>query len=354
MVSAAHGPFSEVQHTPLDWIRQRTSLSPPSLTTAGRLSLRSSMASYANGEASASSSRQPVLRARARDVRTVASLLRPIAFTSICQVTISEPGLQIVTELNGVLQATAYIGCGMFDEFVYAPEPRDVPDDDEEEGIAVSTFDVSLSTWLSCLNIYGTAAGNFSSASSSDKDAGRQGVLAREPDFRRAPFARGKTVVEMTYAGVGHPLTLEIKDEKVTSRCELATFETNTTVISDMPYLAERTVGQVIMHSKQLTEALMSIDTSSRHVTFAFIDDPSRGGFTAGNDDRPPRTPIRAPAGGSRTVHVPPSSEMDTSDAADLFDTRAAYRAHRGSEMMRISAVGDTGSTEVSFVFYAL
>jgi len=152
---------------------------------------------------------EPVLRAKARDVRTVASLLRPIALTKFCQVNVSEAGLQIVTELNGVLQATAYIGSGLFDEYQYNPSAEDLYDlEDEESGpdnhTPITTFDLSLETWLQCLNIYNTAAGVVTNPSNSSKVA-----AGRDSDVRKTPFVRGRTVVEMTYAGKGEPMILE-------------------------------------------------------------------------------------------------------------------------------------------------
>lgn len=148
----------------------------------------------------------PVLKAKARDVRTVASLLRPISLTKICQVNVSEAGLQVVTEINGVLQANAYIGAGLFDEYTYNPPQEDIDafEDDVIGSAIVTTFDVSLETWLQCLNIYNTAAGVVTNSSNSSKMS-----IARESDMRRAPFMRGRTVVEMIYMGRGHPLILE-------------------------------------------------------------------------------------------------------------------------------------------------
>lgn len=151
----------------------------------------------------------PVLKAKARDVRTVASLLRPISLTKICQVNVSEAGLQVVTEINGVLQANAYIGAGLFDEYTYTPPQEDIDalEEDESDLIGsaiVTTFDVSLETWLQCLNIYNTAAGVVTNSSSNNKMA-----MTRDLDMRRAPFMRGRTVVEMIYMGRGHPLILE-------------------------------------------------------------------------------------------------------------------------------------------------
>lgn len=151
----------------------------------------------------------PVLRAKARDVRTVASLLRPIALTKICQVNVSDAGLQVVTEINGVLQANAYIGSGLFDEYIYNPPAEDIHEwEDDETGLdsqaTITTFDVSLETWLQCLNIYNTAAGVVTNPSNNGKMAN-----GRDTDVRKTPFVRGHTVVDMIYAGRGHPLILE-------------------------------------------------------------------------------------------------------------------------------------------------
>lgn len=126
-----------------------------------------------------------------------------------------------------------------------------------------------------------------------------------------------------------------IKDGNVTTRCELATFFQGELEVTEMPFSNDRVVGQVIITSKRLTEALLSIDNSCRNVTFEFMDD-SR------NATGLPQTPPRNNA--STTI----PTMIDEDDGHEIADTRRMYEDEVGKEMMRITAEGDHGSVEVS------
>lgn len=301
---------------------------------------------------------EPVIRARLNDARILASLLRPIAFTKFCQVIVSSAGLQVVTELNGVIQATAYVGRALFDEFDFKPSTDEsrgngfddtFASDDDEPPVAI--IDVSLERWLMCLNIYGQTSGIFPTAYKGTRgEAQTYGVAGREQEsMRRTPFSRAKTAVDMVYVGHGHPLSMIIKHGEVVSKCELATFVSETSVISDMPYVAERTVGQIIMSSKELTEALMSIDSSSREITIAFIDGQASQNLTL-SATQAPQTPSRRGRHLNTTTLAMGDEQSRDMREGDLLDTRTTDDAgDAGEQMMRISAIGDNGSTELDF-----
>lgn len=139
---------------------------------------------------------------------------------------------------------------------------------------------------------------------------------------------------------------LRIKDGKVTTRCELATYFTGELEVTEIPFLSERVVGQVIITSKRLTEALLSIDNSCRNVTFEFIADIR-------NRDRStsalPQTPTRRNRQSYNASTTIPTM-IDEDDGQEVADTRRMYEDEIGKEMMRITAEGDHGSVEVSLI----
>ena len=142
------------------------------------------------------------------------------------------------------------------------------------------------------------------------------------------------------------------------TRCELATFEANTALITDMPFLSDRVVGQVIMASKDLTEVLQSIDTSSKHVSISFqvasqlssARLPSKGEKGQSGEDT--ITSLADPVSVSDSTHAGAASmilataESEDEEVAPPRISRAAASV----PMMMIQSEGDSGSTQVSKV----
>lgn len=130
----------------------------------------------------------------------------------LCQVTLSTMGIQVITEVNGVLQATAYLSSGLFAEFSYnAPQAdldavlEDQTDGGEQQPTTV--FELSLSDLLVCLNIYGNAGISVpGKAKESDEEAARRKERERMASIRGESLA---TQMRLLYAGSGSPLILE-------------------------------------------------------------------------------------------------------------------------------------------------
>jgi hypothetical protein len=159
----------------------------------------------------------------------MAVMLRAIAFTPVgsimscgrlvlltlydeqlCQVTISAMGIQVITEVNGVLQATAYLSSGLFAEYHYNPAQQDIDIDDldaDDSQLSTTVFELSLSDLLVCLNIYGNAGISVpGKAKESDEDAARRRERERMANIRGESLA---TEMRLQYAGSGSPLILE-------------------------------------------------------------------------------------------------------------------------------------------------
>lgn len=130
----------------------------------------------------------------------------------------------------------------------------------------------------------------------------------------------------------------------MTTRCELATYLPGELEVTEMKFLSVRVVGSVIITSKRLTEALLSIDNSCRNVSFEFISDNR-------NHDRSfstlPQTPTRQGRQRYNESSTIPTM-LDEDDGQEIADTRRMYENEIGNEMMRITAEGDHGSVEVS------
>lgn len=254
--------------------------------------------------------------------------------------------------------ATAFVGYQLFDVYTYSPPPEDLSapggnsreaDEDDGDELPASIFEVNLLTWLACLNIYGTAGLATGTPGTGSLGKGRVGgsgdayggVGGDDGETRRQPFSRaGQTFVEMSYGAKGQPLVLELKEGKVSTRCELSTSEDSMS-ISEMPYVSERTENQIIMQSKDLTEAFLSIDASSRLVSISFHDPPPWRPKRPGSSLHPRQTPRRGAAGAAST--------LDTTADDEEEDREAGVAAQNNVAMMRIRASGDLGSTELDF-----
>jgi hypothetical protein len=126
----------------------------------------------------------------------------------LCQVAIGEYGLQVITQVNGVLQATAYLSAGLFNSYAYHPQQRDIDEVcDDDESAPSSSFETSLNDLLVCLNIYGNA-GLSLPGKSKEKE---EDAMVRKEREKRASLNGDDLSTEMKvlYEGRGYPLILE-------------------------------------------------------------------------------------------------------------------------------------------------
>ncbi|CAO1614653.1 unnamed protein product [Sympodiomycopsis kandeliae] len=241
------------------------------------------------GTTSRSRSRLDVLRAEIDDVRVLGALLRPIAFAAVANFSISDAGIQVTTEADRSVQAVAYISCSLFSQFAFDPSIG-------TEGVSSThtsnltsldaelpslDFDLNLHTLLECINIFGGAPpGNTLSgkgAFSSNKEARSNKPWSRSVDAaddrddaaqpgrftasRPGEESLRATSMRIRWRGIGYPIILLLEEADVTTRCELATFESKDT--NNLSYYHQDTQSQCILSSDYLYDALQSIDQSS-------------------------------------------------------------------------------------------
>jgi hypothetical protein len=140
-----------------------------------------------------------------------------------------------------------------------------------------------------------------------------------------------------------------LHEGKTSTRCELATFIANTALITEMEFMNEHVLGQVIMASKDLTEALQSIDNSTKEVTFSFLHSTRQA---IKQRQRHSIAPSQDPGG--RQMRGASSIILSTAEEDEEDDERYSHQDRNGVDgndtiqMMRIRAEGVSGSTEVS------
>lgn len=136
----------------------------------------------------------------------------------LCQVTASGYGLQVITEVNGVLQATAYLSSGLFAEYEYnAPQEDMELVDDSELDAPSSIFETSLSDLLVCLNIYGNAGISVpGKAKESEEESARRRERERQALLKGVHL---DTELRLLYEGRGSPLILQCVAAGENSTC---------------------------------------------------------------------------------------------------------------------------------------
>lgn len=244
------------------------------------------------------SARRDVLRAQVYDVKTLAALLRPISFSAVANVTVSEAGLKVTTEIDRSVQAVAYVSSSIFEQFDFelltdASRTANYSQDDELDVEPPSLdFDISLHTLLECLNVFGGAPTSTLSswqqnkAGFSSSNFGRRDPIATgsrwardqdptQPDVeRRTGYGLPKsneqaaTTMRLRWRGLGNPLILLLEESQVVTRCELATYEPAQTM--ELGFNHSDTRAQAILASSYLLDALQSIDGGCDKVTLLF------------------------------------------------------------------------------------
>lgn len=135
-----------------------------------------------------------------------------------------------------------------------------------------------------------------------------------------------------------------------------------------MSFLSDQLVGQVIMQSKDITEALQSIDTSTKEVTFSFLNNtvkkkssksnndysfnnkkrtiPINNGAAGGDNYRGGGSGLQSSSRGGSSSIIFSTADDDSDDESDQDQRRVRNEEH--IQMMRIKSQSDSGSTEVS------
>lgn len=167
-------------------------------------------------------------------------------------------------------------------------------------------------------------------------------------------------------------LPQRLQEGSTKTRCELTTYIANTALLSEMTFLSDEVVGSVIMQSKDLMEAIQSIDTSTKQVTFSFLNNlvKQKRANNSSFNEITRRNPIngagenanRGADGG--VVHSSTRggyssivfSTVDDDDDSDGGQDGVHGRVKNGEyteniQMLRIKSQGDSGSSEVSFFF---
>ncbi|EIN08008.1 Rad1-domain-containing protein [Punctularia strigosozonata HHB-11173 SS5] len=289
-------------------------------------------------QAQAQNDPPPILAASVHDVRYFASIMRGINFSNRATLTARETGLTIHVEEARTLLATAYIFAGMFDEYQYSPDvaaPPSQPATPRSTALSAADvpetiFEVPLNTLVECLNIFGTAgpppnpnstkARTAKLKSAEDEEGGGgEDRNQRGPLDKFIASASGdakSTAMRMTFAGLGHPLSLHIVEESggPTAICELSTLDPET--VLELPFDSDATVLKIILNPSWLRDALSELDPSCDKITFIGNPPPVSAAPQRASANRTPKPSFSIKAAGTFG-----SSEMDYPNDKEVIES---------------------------------
>ncbi|KAH9890604.1 Rad1-domain-containing protein [Cubamyces lactineus] len=281
-----------------------------------------------------------VLTASVHDFRYFAALLRGVNFANRASVSITADGFTVTVEEARCLTATAFVFSHVFDEFIYNPDAArpsqrsQLSQNDEDDELTATAFEIPLNTLMDCLNIFGTASlapgtsqKKKAHEDGDDSDGGRaRGERPNGKGKGRADtddaggnarldqwFAPGKgTGMRMSYAGPGHPLTLLVAEESggPTATCEITTWDPEPRL--ELAFDSDAAVLKIILKSSWLRDALSEIDPSTEKLTIIGNPPPPPG--RAARSSAPPCFRLRA-------VGQFGSTEMDYPNDREVLET---------------------------------
>jgi len=253
-----------------------------------------------------------VWTASVRDISHLTTLLRGVGFSKKALVQVNDTGLVVQTEASRALLAMAFIHKDIFDEYVYDPgDPaHNLSDPDADPTYLQTEFEIPMSTLLECLNVFGSAGGiptagkkkkkhhyrDWRKANQSDSDSdggGRSGrsmnASGRIDQYMGAEKGVG---MRMSYAGVGHPLTLLMAEDAngPTATCEVTTYEVDDML--DLPFDLDSTILKIILKSSWVYDALSELHSSSIEKLTIIGNPPPPPGRAPGTN-APPRLRLR-------------------------------------------------------------
>lgn len=162
-------------------------------------------------------------------------------------ISISSSGLEITTESSHAVQAHAYLYASIFARYEFTP-----PEDPGNDDVPFVCFELKLDTLVAALTLL-------------------ENIIQRH---------RGDASVELTYDGVGYPLTLScvradrMSDGRLHTRFQLQTLDAE--AIESLGFDAARTAAHVIVPSEWLSYAFQDIEASGDAYVRVRVTDKGR------------------------------------------------------------------------------
>ena len=133
--------------------------------------------------------------------------------------------------------------------------------DDEPPSPELPTFQISLSSLLETLQIFGAADANNSRFSRADNDGYGSNIRPHRPDAFSNQALGMAGVCRLSYAGIGSPFTIILEEAGVTTTCNLNTYEPESP--EEIPFQREAMQVKIIMQARWLFDAVTELSSTS-------------------------------------------------------------------------------------------
>lgn len=166
-----------------------------------------------------------VLKAKIENVKNLSQLLKCINFKDLATCFASNNGLKFVVEDAKCVQAAAFVGADIFQEY-------ELKDD-------IVTFRLDLNIFMECLTIFDNSG----------------------------PVSGGmnpQTTMNLYYAGYGSPLRLILIEDDFITDCSIKTMEAMEIVHFSMP--GENTFNKIIADGPQFKDIFNDLDPTSEYI----------------------------------------------------------------------------------------
>lgn len=199
----------------------------------------------------------PIFNAVSSSTRQLYLLLRCISFAPKAEVQIRKEGLRFAVEESRVMQGLVFLRKDLFTSYMYNAPPTHGTEEEtqEEEEDTSPTFQISLSSLLETLQIFGV---NETKDRWASRDTPYGGDASRAFENR----VLGMTgVCRISYTAEGDPLCIVLEESGVTTTCELVTYEPEDR--DDIPLQREALAQKIIMRASWLHDAITELASTS-------------------------------------------------------------------------------------------
>ncbi|CEJ85404.1 Putative DNA repair exonuclease rad1 [[Torrubiella] hemipterigena] len=195
---------------------------------------------------------KPIFRAVATSTRPLYQLLRCINFSPRVHVQITEDGIRFAADHARVMQGVAFLDKALFTSYtVNLPEP-----DDDADTAEVSSFQISLSSFLEVLQIFG-AVDVATRAQKAEQDPYRSNIRNYRPDAFSNQTLGISGTCSLVYGETGDPFRVTIEESGVKTTASLSTYLPENP--EDIPFDREDLCFKIIMPSRSLLDSLSEI-----------------------------------------------------------------------------------------------
>jgi cell cycle checkpoint protein len=194
----------------------------------------------------------PIFSAVSSSARQLYLLLRCIGFANKAQVQISDEGLRFSVSDSSVLEGMVFLEKSLFTSFQYtAPQPSSPRSEDSQDEPSNPTFSISLPSLLETLQIFGLS-------DPKPNTYHRDGYTNNAFSHHVLGISGSCSI---SYDRPGSPLTIILQEAKITTTCDLVTYDALTQ--ADIPFSRDQLSLKVIMRASYLHDAINELSSTN-------------------------------------------------------------------------------------------